>query len=142
MNITDFGVIDTATLHLKTAAGTLMFADGEIGKPMRIVFFGPGSDAAARVEERATARATKRMHASDGRYVPLTPEEALSETAEDLADLTAAIENITHPGVGTKGDTRSIALAIFKDRKLGFITNQALKFRAEWGNFTGSSNAS
>lgn len=141
MDISKFAVQDTATLHLKSADGTLLFADGLRQKPVRMTFYGPGSEAAARVEERATARAAKRLKENDGEYVPLTPEQVLQNNAQDLADLTAGIENIEHKAAKDK-PFRDVALAIFSDRSLGFITNQAVKFRADWGNFTSGSNAS
>lgn len=128
MDITTQRVVDTAPMHVKSAAGAPLYDDG---KPVRIVFFGPGSRQFAEIESRQTARAIKRMHDNDGKVAAPTAEDRRKEVAEDLAAVTAGFENLSH------GELVGAELheAVFADQKLGFIVAQAQKFLADWGNF-------
>lgn len=139
MDITTQAIANTAKLHLKDAAGALLYSKGEDGrpdtsKPVRVIIHSPGSDAYAQIETRQTQRALKRMDDNDGKRVAMSPDERRDQTAEDLADLTVEFENLTY---GDKTG-RALALAVYGDRTLGFIANQVTKFLGDWGNFKGA----
>ena len=135
MDITQLSVTETAPLHLKDAAGNHLYSDG---KPVRILVYGPGSARYAEVDARQTNRALKRREDNDGKVAIASPEQRLTEQAEDLAAITVEFENFSYPPAG---DARGEPLfrAVYADPKLGFIANQVAKFVTQWGNFTGAS---
>ncbi len=141
LNIAALAVVATAPLHLKNAAGELLYADAERKLPVRIHLYSPGSDAFAAVESRQSARAVKRMQENDGKVTVAPHEQRLTEAAEDLASITASFENFDYePAGGVSGEP--LFRAVYGDQKLGFITRQVTKFVADWGNFSGSSATS
>lgn len=131
MDITKLKAADTAAIHLKSADGELLY-DGD--KPVRIIVYGPGSKAYGVVEARQSARAIKRMQENDGKVTVAPHEQRLAETAEDLAAITAAFENLEYPPAGKKTGPELFE-AVYADQTLGFITKQVTKFVGDWGNF-------
>lgn len=138
LDISTLAVDDTATIHLKSPTGELLFADAERTKPVRVVIYGPGSKAFGLVEARQSARAVKRMQDNDNKITVAPFEDRLRETAEDLAALTVRFENLTYSPAG-KAEGVELFTAIYSDQKIGFIAKQVQKAVGEWGNFsTGS----
>lgn len=137
MDITKLRVADTAALHVKGPDGLPLY-DGE--KPVRIILCGPGSRAYGVIEARQSARAIKRMQDNDGKVTPPSREERIAETAEDLAEVTVAFENLDYPPAS---DRQGAALfgALYADQSLGFITKQVTKFVQDWANFPSGSPA-
>ena len=134
-DITSQAVADTATIHVKNAAGEPLYADGEARqKPVQIVIYGPGSKAHGTVESRQSSRALKRMQDNDGKITAPTSEERLAETAEDLAALTVRFDNLSYPPAGDAQGTELFE-ALYRDQKLGFIVRQVTKHIADWANF-------
>jgi hypothetical protein len=135
MDATKLRVADTATLHLKDAAGNHLFHEG---KPVQIVIYGPGSAAFAEIEGRQTNRVIKRMQDNDGKIATVAPAQRKAETAQDLAAMTVRFENLTYE------DKQGPDLfeAVYSDPKLGFIPAQVQKFVADWGNFSAGSATS
>lgn len=134
-------VVETATIHVKNAAGEPLYADGaERKKPVLIHVHSPGSKAYGAVEARQSARALKRMSDNDGRVTAPTAEERIAETAEDLAALTIRFENFSY---SAGGDAEGPALfeAVYRDQRLGFIARQVTKHLSDWGNFKPGSAA-
>lgn len=140
-DITTQAVTETATIHVKNAAGEPLYADAAREKPVQIVIHGPGSKPFGTIETRQSARALKRMHDNDGKVTAATHEERVRETAEDLASITVEFRNFNYPPAG---DARGAALfeAVYRDQKLGFIPRQVAKFVSDWGNFKDASAAS
>lgn len=134
MNILDHAVADIATMHVKNADGAPLYDNG---KPVCIRFYGPGSERHAEVEARQTARALKRREANDGKISVPTPDEARTETAEDLATLTDGFENLTYGDGNLTGS--ELFRAVYADRKLGFVARQAAAYVSNWGNFSAAS---
>lgn len=99
-DISTQAVQDTATIHIKNAAGEPLYADPDRTKPVQIVIYGPGSKAFGAVEARQSARALKRMQDNDGKITAATSEERIKETAEDLAAITVRFENFVYPPAG------------------------------------------
>lgn len=134
LDITTQAVEDTATIHVKNAAGELLYADAERKKPVQIVIYGPGSSAYGIVEARQSSRAVKRMQDNDGKVTVAPFEERVRETAEDLAAITLRFENLSYPPAG-KAEGAELFTALYADQKLGFIAKQVTKFVSDWGNF-------
>lgn len=135
MDISKLKVTASAAMHVRDAAGVPLYEDG---KPVRILFHGPGSRPFAELETRQTARSVKRHNDNEGKLVARSADERRLEAVEDLADLTIGFENLTH------GDLtgRNLYEAVYRDPELGFIVQQANKFLNDWGNFTPGSPTS
>ncbi|PZO77080.1 MAG: hypothetical protein DI640_01480 [Sphingomonas taxi] len=133
MNILTQAIADTARLHVKGADGLPLYS-GPDKKPVIIVLHSPGSEAYAQIETKQTQRFLKRMDDNDGKRTAMTAEERVTQTAEDLADLTVDFENLEYEGKTGRG----LFLAVYSDRRLGFIATQMNKFLADWGNFKGA----
>ncbi|WP_288935059.1 hypothetical protein [uncultured Sphingomonas sp.] len=136
MDISTLEIADSTVLHLKGADGQLLY-DGPDRKPVRVRLHSPGSAAFADIETKQTARILKRLDDNDGKRTAMSAEERLEQTAEDLADATIEFENLSD---GNKTG-RALSLAIYGNRKLGFIANQVSKHLADWGNSKAASPA-
>jgi hypothetical protein len=143
LNIALLAATATAALHVKNAAGELLFADTERTLPVRIHVHGPGSKAYGVVESRQSSRALKRMQDNDGKITAATPEERVAETAEDLAAITVSFENFDYQPDGAAEPVAGEDLfrSVYADPSLGFITRQVTKFVGDWGNFSAASKA-
>lgn len=128
MDVSSLRVADTAAIHLKNAAGDLLY-DGD--NPVKIILYGPGSKPFATIESRQTNRAVKRMADNDGKIAVVPPEQRKTELSEDLAAITVRFEHLTY------GDKQGTDLfeAVYADPALGFIAAQVQKFLGDWGNF-------
>jgi len=133
MDILTQQIDDTTILHLKGADGLPLYS-GADRLPVRVRLHSPGSEAYAQIETKQTQRFLKRMDDNDGKRTAMTAEERLSQTADDLADLTVEFENLT---LGDKTG-RDLAVGVYGNRKLGFIANQVTKHLADWGNSKGA----
>jgi hypothetical protein len=135
MDAASLKVASTGTIHVKNAAGEPLY-DGE--KPVRIIVHSPGSRAFSTVEARRTARTLRRLNDNDGKVTAPTAEEAQAETAEDLAAVTIAFENLSY------GDKQGTDLfeAVYRDPELGYITKQVNRFLGDWSNFRAGSATS
>ena len=134
MDIASLQVDDTAPIHVKDVEGNPLYDDG---KPVRIIVFGPSSEQYARLETKQTQRQLRRLDENDGKRVALSAEERLQQAAEDLADITHNFENLTSGGLSG----RDLYLAVYGNRRLGFIANQVTAKLGDWGNFKGASVA-
>jgi hypothetical protein len=140
MDIFSQAVADTATIHVKDAAGEPLYTDADRKIPVQIEIWGPGSDAAGIVESRQTARSVKRLQDNDGRYTAVAPEDALKDAAEDLATLTRRFINFSYSPAGD-AEGAELFQAVYLDRKLGFIKKQVQQAFADWGKFKAASAA-
>lgn len=142
LNIASLAVAATAALHVKGPTGEPLYADEARTLPVRIHVHSPGSRAYGAVETRQSARALKRMQDNDGKITAATMEERITETAEDLAAVTASFENFFYDGPdGTPLTGSDLFSAVYLDQRLGFITKQVAKFVGDWGNFKAASSA-
>lgn len=141
LDITTESVEETTILHLKNAAGELMYADAARTKPRQIELYGPGSAPFGVNESRQSARALKRLNENEGKFTAPAFEERIRETAEDLASVTKRFINFSYPPAG---DAQGPALyaAVYADPKLGFIVKQVQKTLADWSAFKGGSGTS
>lgn len=134
MDIATQTVSDTAAIHLKGADGNHLYSNGDLDKPVKIVIYGPGSKQFAAIEARQTNRAIKRMQDNDGKVSAAPPEQRVAEQAEDLADITASLENLTYSPASDKHG-KELYQALYADPGLGFIPQQIVKAVKDWGNF-------
>jgi hypothetical protein len=125
---------DTAWVHLKDAAGNPMFKDDDETKPRRVNLYGPGTRQHAQAAARKQSSSLSRLR--EQREVG--PDEVLQEDAEFLAAVTHSFENVD---IGELSG-RELALALYRERKLGFIVEQLGKFQADWKHFTPGSATS
>jgi hypothetical protein len=132
MDVSTLAVADTAIIHLKDAAGELLYDGGE---PVAIEIYGPGSKAFGVVEARQSARAIKRYQENDQQLSVPPYEERLKEAAEDLAAITVSFRRLSC------GELTGTALfeAVYANPKLGYITRQVQKALADWGKFKAGS---
>ena len=133
MKIATLAVAATAFLHLKGPDGNFLY-DGD--EKVGIDLFGPGSPEFAKIEERQSGRAVKRMQENDGKISVAPSDQRRAEAAEDLAALTAGFHHIEYDGPDKK-PLAGIALytAVYSDATLGWIREQALKAVGDWGRF-------
>ena len=140
MKIAHLAVSQTAFLHLKSPDGTYLY---EKGSPVGIDLYGPGSDEAAEVESRSSARAVKRMQDNDNKISFPPIEEQRAQSLEDLMSLTAVFRNIEHDGPdGQPLSGKDLYRAVYADPAFGWIKVQAFKFQADWGKFLPGSTGS
>ena len=139
MKIATLAVAATAFLHLKGPDGTHLYEGKE---PVGIDLFGPGSPEHARIEERQSARAVKRMQDNDGKVSLAPVEQRRAEAADDLAALTAGFRHIEHEVDGRQLAGVELHTAVYADPTLGWIKDQVARFVGDWGKFTPGSATS
>lgn len=123
-DLSEFEISETATLDVLDVNNQPMLRRGQ---PVRIVLHGPGSVVFVRAEARVAAASQARaLAALRGKAGKNDTEEQHQQRAEKLAAVTAGIENFPVPGG---------ALALYGNRKLGYITSQVESFLADWANF-------
>ncbi|MDM0011987.1 hypothetical protein QTH87_05980 [Variovorax sp. J22P168] len=138
LNLKTLAARNTSTFQLLDGNDEPLFAPDAQGnpdatKPVRVTVYGPGSKEYQRVQANAQNRLVERMR-KRGKAAP-SADERLRDQAEQLADLTVAFENLEYDGL----QGRDLALAIYGDGSLGFITEQVNKHAADWANFTKAS---
>jgi hypothetical protein len=130
MDIRKFAVDTTARLHLRDAAGQLMYADADKSRPIAIELYGPGSAQFARAQAEQGNRLLEKF--KNKSKTVQTAEQKAEENAEFLADCMAGTENLEYADLSG----RDMLIALYTDTTLGFIAEQVYKFIADWGNFT------
>lgn len=119
-----FEVADTAILDVNGPDGQPLTYQGQ---PMRIELYGPGSTVHAQAQAKIEAAGMTRAITAIRGKAPKDPaEEAFRLRAEKLATCTACLINFP---AGTT------PMAIYSNPKLGYITDQVLKFVDDWANF-------
>lgn len=132
MGIRKYAVSQTAVLQLRSADDELMVGDD--GLPMEIELFGPGSKEFARAQAVQQNRMLERLKKKG--KVEQTAEEKAREAAEFLAECTKSFsENVAGEDyLGLTG--RKLYEAVYADREVGFVAEQANKHLGDWANFT------
>jgi hypothetical protein len=132
MSIRKFAVEQTKHIHFKDADDELMF---ENGKPVGGTFYGPGSKQYAKAQAKQSNRFMDSIK-KKGKTAQ-TAEQKAVEQAEFLADITVSLDNVLYEDdEGTPLEGRTLQLALYSDRELGFITDQIAKETGEWSNFS------
>lgn len=123
-DLSEFEISETATLDVLDVSGQALLRHGQ---PVRITLHGPGSDVFVRAEARVAAAAQARAFAAlRGKAGKTDADDQHRQRAEKLAAVTAGIDNFPVPGG---------ALALYSNRKLGYITSQVEAFLGDWANF-------
>jgi hypothetical protein len=131
MDITTLAAKETTFVHFKSPRGEFLYTDG---KPVGATVYGPATKQFATVEGRQTARALQRREDNDGKLAVASPEERRAEAAEDLADLTVSLDNLSYPPAGDAQGT-TLFCAFYADQSLGHFTSQVAKAVNDWGKF-------
>lgn len=132
-DIRQFAVETAGTLHLRDGNDELMYADAENQQPITVDLYGPGSKQHARAQAAVQNRMMDRMKRKG--KSDLTAEQKLEEDARFLADCTKGFSNLEYDQL--TGD--ALFMAVYMDKTLGFIADQAAKFIGDWANFTRAS---
>jgi hypothetical protein len=122
-NVADFEARDTSWLEVqnKKDDGPLLFN----GAPVRIEIRSPGTKEAMNAQHRIdTATTVKTYAAMRGKHSKETVEGNIEQRAEKLVAVTTQIENFP---VAAKD--------LYSNPKLGYITEQVVRFHAGWENF-------
>lgn len=140
LKLSQLTVANTAPMHLKDAAGELMFykdpSHGDEAKelPVRIHVFGPGSEEHRQAQLRAQRRVMALVKKSRRALEDRTPEERTADTAVILADITHSVEGLDLEG----RSVREAMLALYSDPTCGYVADQVNAFAADWANFSKS----
>lgn len=128
MDIRKFAVEPTSRLHLRDAADNLMYTDD--GHEIAVNLYGPGSKQYAKaqsIQNNKLIDKLKRKGKSEQ-----SEEQKLAESAEFLAACTASFENLDYDGL----QGNALAIAVYSDISIGFISDQVAKHISDWANFT------
>jgi hypothetical protein len=136
-DITKTAVEETAVCELTDANEAALL--GEDGKQLSVTLHGPGSEPFARAEAKRQNRLVDRLKRKG--KAELSADEQRAEQAEFLAAVTVSFNGFGYPPAG-EATGKDLFRAAYKDRKIGFITDQVQRFVGDWGNFTGSSATS
>jgi len=120
--LAQFEAADTALMDVLLPNGQPMLYKGQ---PVQIELYGPGSeqDFKAQVEiDRATSE--RMMQTLRGKTAKDEVADRRAAQIKKLVAVTKAVHNF--PGTAEQ---------IYGNTKLGYITNQVLKFQGDWGNF-------
>lgn len=113
---------DTASLEVQGLDGEPLVVDGVA---VTIKLYGPGSEAAIKAQAKADAAdQAKAFAAIRGKPVKDTPDAARLARAERLAACTVSLTGL---------DVSPIDL--YRNPKLGYITQQVDRFVGDWSNF-------
>lgn len=120
-------VAETSTLELLDADDSPMVDDD--GNRAAVVLFGPGSKQYAKANSVKNNRMMERLRQKG--KADISPEQQALETAEFLAACTSSMQHIDID------DLRGHALfvAVYGDKSIGFIAEQAQAHLGEWSNF-------
>ena len=131
-NLKSIAAVNASTFQLRNGQDELLWSDGQ---PVNVTVYGPGSKEYQKASAKATARAMERMKARS--KFEQSAEDKLAETANHLADITVGFDNLDYEGL----TGRDLAVGIYGNAQLGFITEQVNKHSVDWANFTKGSLA-
>ena len=130
MDIKKHSVSPTSKLHLRDANDELMFADDDMTLPVCVNLYGPGSKQYAKAQAAQNNRMIDKLKRKG--KSEQTAEQRTSEAAEFLADCTESFQNLEYDTL----TGNALAMAVYSDASIGFITDQVAKHIGDWSNFT------
>lgn len=123
-DISQFEVAEVGVLDVLNVKDEPMLYNGS---PVRIHLYGPGSAQFVRAQAKADTAAQQRTFAAlRGKVSKTAVEDQREDLITKLVACTAQIENFPVPGG---------AEALYRNAKLGYITNQVIKYLDDWANF-------
>lgn len=134
MDIRSLAVADTARLHLRGPDDKLLYEGADSSRPVVVVVYGPGSKQHAQAQAAQSNRLLALLQ-RHGKKIEQTVDQKAEEAAEFLADCTQGFEHLSYDALSG----RDLALAVYRDRRIGFVADQVAKFLGDWGNFTNGS---
>jgi hypothetical protein len=139
MDVTRFKPAATTFMHLKSPVDEepMFEGVGEQKAPVGITFHSPGTEA----YENAVSRRTNRALVRTKKKVELTADLLRSDTVSFLADITASFDNLTYPPAGA-ATGEELYKALYGDREVSWIVDQANAHLGDWANFTKASPTS
>lgn len=144
LNIKTRAAAETATIELLDGQGEPLMteaADGAEPEPVTVTLYGPGSKQHAAAVAASQARAVQFKRDNKGREP--TAEQRVAEQAKLLADVTVGFGNLTYTDdAGRELEGRELALAVYGDTTLGFITDRVNRASVDWSVFTKPSSKS
>jgi hypothetical protein len=134
-DIRKFSVEETGILELRDAGDELMIGDD--GKPMTITLYGPGSKQYARAQAAQQNRLIDKLKRKG--KTEETADEKAREQAEFLAGCTKEFSsNIQMDGLAGE----ALHKAVYCERGVGFIAEQAGRYLQDWSSFRKPSTTS
>lgn len=123
-NLAAFEAADVGVLDVQTPAGEPLLHQGQ---PVRIHLYGPGSVEYTRAQAKADTAAQARTFAAiRGKASKSATEDQREDGIHKLVACTKRVENFPIPGG---------AEALYRNQRLGYITNQVGRFLEDWANF-------
>src|SRR4051812_37516406 len=122
-DITKTSVEETGIVELVGADEAPLI--GEDGKQCSITVYGPGSGAFATAEARRQNRLLDRLKRKG--KADMSAEEHRVEQAEFLVSITTTFNVFPYPPAA-EATGKDLFRALYKDRKVGFITDQVQRF--------------
>ena len=133
MSLKQYSLTETATLHLQTPDGELMYADEEMKKPVLLHLYGVGSKQYQNAERKRQDSLANKFKRYKNKAIPT---EELEELRVDfLVRCVASSENFELDGQKDE----ELYRAVFSDRSLVFVVDQVDRFISDQANFTGKS---
>lgn len=134
MDIKKFAVSPTSRLHLRDAAGELMYAEDangnqDLSKPMAVNLYGPGSKEYVKAQTEMNNRIVARLQK---KKTDQTPEQTVADKAKFLAGCTESWENVECDAL----TGNPLSIAVYSSSEIGFIAEQVGTHIGEWGNFS------
>ena len=123
MDIRSKAVQPTSVLELRDANDELM-------QGVTVTVYGPGSKQYAAAQAKQQNRMIDKLK-SKGK-TDQTAEQKAAETAEFLADVTVEFNGLEYDAL----TGRDLALAVYSDITIGFISDQVAKHCGDWSNFS------
>lgn len=138
-DILKFAVEPTSRLHLRDANDDLMYADSLDGlpdktKPIAVNLYGPGSKANAKAQAGQYNRTVAKLQRK-GKATEQTAEQLAAEKAQYLSDCTQSFENMELGALTGE----ALAIAVYSNVTIGFISDQVTKYLGDWSNFSKTS---
>jgi hypothetical protein len=130
MDIRKFAVTPTTTLHLRDAADELMYADGDLKRPMQAVLYGPGSKQFKAAQAASSNKMVERLKKKG--KTDQTAEDQARQTADFLVACTKSLENVEFDALTGE----ALLEAVYTTPEIGFIPEQINKHIGDWSNFT------
>jgi len=131
MSLKQYSLTETATLHLQTPDGELMYVGKENDKPVTLQLYGIGSKQYQQAERKRQDSLANKFKRYKNKTIPTEELEELR--VEFLVHCVAGSENFELDGQ----QGADLYRAVFSDRSLIFITEQVDRFINDQANFTG-----
>jgi len=130
MSLKQYSLKETATLHLQTPDGELMYVGKDGDKPVTVELYGVGSRQYQQAERKRQDALASKFKRFKNKAIPTEELEELR--VQFLVDCVAGSQNFE-----LNGETGAeLYRAVFSDRSLIFITDQVDRFISDQANFT------